>query len=103
MNTREILVAARELISEPERWTQGEHARDLNGRRVSPGGPNAVCWCSLGALEKVADGSPPHVAHAVLQYAVRTRVSQFNDGTDHAAVLAMFDRAIAYCEGGENG
>ena len=104
MKTREILVAARELISQPERWTKGEYARDLNGRRVSPGGPNAVCWCSIGAMAKVAGLSSGEMeaseASVTLALAAESNgvIPEWNDASGHQSVVEAFDRAIAQCE-----
>ena len=104
MKTREILVAARELISQPERWTQGAYARDLNGLRVSPGGPNAVCWCAIGAMAKVAGLSSGEMedsrAAITLELAAESNgvIAEWNDASDHESVVEAFDRAIAQCE-----
>ena len=45
-----ILLKAATLIDDPDRWTQGESARDVAGRPVSPLDPSAVCWCAEGAV-----------------------------------------------------
>lgn len=39
-----------ELIDTPEKWTQGESARDSSGNRCSSGADIAVSWCLLGGL-----------------------------------------------------
>lgn len=36
MKTSDILSRARELISDPERWTQGDFARDVSGNARFP-------------------------------------------------------------------
>lgn len=41
-----------ELLDGPEKWTQGEGARDENGVPVYYNAKNAVCWCLMGALAK---------------------------------------------------
>jgi hypothetical protein len=41
------------LLGDPSRWTQGELARDENGRKVHPDDCRAVCWCLSGAHQKV--------------------------------------------------
>lgn len=105
MNTREILVAARELISVPERWTQGSLAESRLGRPIGPSTPGAVCWCALGAVQKVADDLNMPFGGAVshLNKAGPINLGLFNDTHTHPEVVALFDRAIASCEGGENG
>lgn len=42
----------KELLSSPERWTQGFIARDLDGDGCGPTAAEAVCWCLTGALVK---------------------------------------------------
>src|SRR5271168_1429055 len=54
MKPSETLIAARELISVPERWTQGEYARDENRNFCEPFESQATCFCSIGALWKIA-------------------------------------------------
>lgn len=39
---------AQEVENDPSRWTQGECARDANGRHVIASSDEAVCWCLLG-------------------------------------------------------
>lgn len=41
-----------EFIDSPEKWTKGVNARDANGREVEQESPNAVCWCTYGAVHK---------------------------------------------------
>lgn len=50
MKTSDILKAAKQLISTPERWTKGFYARDKEGNTVRVSYPEAVCWCAEGAL-----------------------------------------------------
>lgn len=108
---REILVAARELIGDPERWTRGQYARaghkDMFG--VSPWSESASCWCARGAMRRVSDPvqpQPMNVAHATLSDVARGRypgripqnndpVSFVNDEMGHAAVLEILDAAIS--------
>jgi hypothetical protein len=55
-----ILTKARELLSDPERWTKGCAARTaspgkgLSGIHVDPTHASAACWCSIGALRRAA-------------------------------------------------
>lgn len=55
MNNMETkLRELQELLSSPDRWTQGVMARDINGTPTSDkmaGDP--VCWCLLGGAGKV--------------------------------------------------
>lgn len=102
MTTREALIAARELIEDPERWTQEESARDADGKGVPIGSPEACQWCAMGALSKIApDGLMLSRTRVALLRGTGTySVSMFNDapGRTHAEVLAAFDKAIAECK-----
>lgn len=105
MNTLEVLVAARELISAPERWTTGVLARNSKRHTVEPDDPSAICWCGMGAVVAV---TPPqervlapndHWMYLPALNRLRATVGydifpDFNDSHDHAQVLAAFDAAI---------
>lgn len=43
---------AYELIEQLD-WCQGDYARNIDGADVAPENPNAVCFCSVGALQRV--------------------------------------------------
>lgn len=99
MNTTEVLKAARELISVPERWTQGKMSRMSNGEFALPKSILAVCWCAEGAVEKVSSkGDAVDAIIALQKGADGMRPFVINDTRTHAEVLAMFDRAIALSE-----
>lgn len=94
----EVLIAARELVSTPDRWTQDVSARDHNGAECDPDSPAAACFCSLTALYKAGGRNErTEVARGIFMRAVRQAVSQYNDAPrrTHAQILAAFDRAIA--------
>ena len=42
----EILAGARNLLADPERWTQGAAARNAAGKHVAPSDPDATCPCT---------------------------------------------------------
>jgi len=42
----------RDLLSSPEKWTQGVIARDATGFGCDATDDDAVCWCLTGALVK---------------------------------------------------
>lgn len=97
MTTVEILIAARALITPPDKWTQGEIARDDEGNATSPTAMDAVCWCAQGAIAKVAGGHyliGAFYARDTLRKVAGNKVFNFNDGHTHAEVLAALDRAI---------
>ena len=96
-----ILLAARSLISEPARWTQGTSARDVHGRSDTPGSPDAVCWCASGALQAVTKLCRDALYCAARSHLERALpdarpIAVFNDTEEHETVIALFDRAIAY-------
>lgn len=82
------LEAARELISDPERWLPAgfdEWAHDHRGRQVNPDDPEARQWSLEGALDATCRSIPTY--HATRQFL-------FAQCT-HADALALLDRAIA--------
>lgn len=101
MTTVEVLKAARSLLSEPDRWTQGTYARDADGKAVPPSDPAAVCFCIHGAILHVAPSYPDMQTRleAVKALADSLWVSlvMFNDkrGRTQREVVALFDVAIA--------
>jgi hypothetical protein len=113
-----ILVRARELIADPEHWTQDEYATDNTGRAVSPFDTDAYCFCTLGAIDRAVyeqlGGTIPRntkglddtarVENHPLAKAAITKlqdllggrfVSDFNDEHEHPEILALLDKAIA--------
>lgn len=91
MSTKETLVAARELIAEPENWCQGEL------RRVNDDG--SVAYCALGAVS--ATGLDiRHLFNSDALTALRELVpggaiARYNNSHSHECVVALFDEAIA--------
>jgi len=100
MTPVEILKDARELISVPERWTQGANARTKKGMPIGSAEHNAVCWCALGAIGKNSLPSSTEKLEAIcfLVRQIDVAVSAFNDEHTHPEVVALFDRAIAAAE-----
>lgn len=92
------LMAARELLSDPARWTKDMAARDAGGEECLVDDITAASWCSLGAvLKQHPDFKTEVTAFALLEEAANHNVALFNDApsTTHADILAAFDRAIA--------
>jgi hypothetical protein len=107
MTPLETLKAARQLITDPAKWTQGWFALNANGDRTFGASQQAVCWCALGAIDKF---DPPNFfdlpnAQAKDKFERfclsknEQGVSHYNDTHTHAEVLALFDAAIAELEG----
>jgi hypothetical protein len=53
----EILSAAADLIEPEGKWTQGYYARDQFGSDCEPEDSCAVCWCTIGAIERASEES----------------------------------------------
>jgi hypothetical protein len=107
MTDKEALTAARALIADPERWTTGAYARSAKGWRVKAGGKAAVCWCGIGALQRVTGELTdfdlpgyPYLRIAAHDLFGTGAVHKVNDNRalGHAAVLQVYDRAIAECD-----
>lgn len=103
-NIKAILIEAKARIVDPASWTKGALARtkDLLVTGLYDG--NAVCYCSLGAVQLVAGNLTAQAKSALesqlpMDYSGR-HLAAYNDdpNTKHADVLALFDRAIAASE-----
>lgn len=92
----EILIAARELISVPERWTKGAMARDARGNSVPVGSKVANQFCSKGAVLHSCNRAGGGYFEAIryLGLAMHDLVARWQDEHEHPEVLAAFDRAI---------
>jgi hypothetical protein len=103
MTPLETLKAARQLISHPAKWTQGEFARDIDGDASGVLVARAHCFCALGAIEKAYGSCAWTEADDAISRVCRRKFGQevghFNDTHTHAEVLALFDAAIAELEG----
>ena len=103
MTPLETLKAARQLITDPAKWTQGAFARDADGNEVTPNNDLATCYCSFGAIQFV---TKKRMMTSADRYLDGLCLSKFGIGLDvlndthtHAEVLALFDAAIAELEG----
>lgn len=110
MKLHEVLTEARKLIEDPNNWTQGQFARGQDGYWLPPKSADAVCFCAVGAVERVVTGHCFLGLSAIVALGLQTgaenalkghsmfaryAVVKFNDRNNHDAVLALFDRAIA--------
>jgi hypothetical protein len=98
----QVLETARALIEDERHWCPGDLARDAMGFPVSPTDSSAKQRCALGALLAAAHDltGNPELAHHLATTAMRplvgaTALSHINDAEGHAAVLDLFDLAIA--------
>lgn len=98
MTPKQILTQARELISDPKRWTKGYFAKTALGAPCGSLSDRAICWCISGAINKVSEFKNHQVAYDRLRLVVGPLITQFNDDpkTTHADVIAAFDRAIEH-------
>lgn len=102
MSVQSILTKARELISDPAHWTQGEMARNSRGKQEAACSGAAVKWCALGAIIRMAD--EPLVEKRTIIALTRLlrgsianygSIADYNDTHSHSEVLALLDAAIA--------
>ncbi len=117
----ELLKKLRKLLEKPERWTKGEYAKDTDGYRVGSCEKEAACFCLLGGIRRVVDGTEEEIemkaAKALAKIALPKAASElekngvfygsdvdygsllptFNDAkkTKHRDVLKVIDKAIA--------
>lgn len=94
----DIIKKARELLSDPKRWTTGAGARDKHGDPIPVNSPMAVCWCMSGALARIAGYSDAWDAEKLLHPNFPGGITGFNDTHEHADVLELMDKAIARLE-----
>lgn len=100
---KDLLVCARELISDPARWTKGSYATDASGDYTQISNENACRFCAVGAIYRcgyeVVENriKVENQARRLMWEIVGERnLASFNDhpSTTHAMVLDAFDRAI---------
>lgn len=98
----QILERARALIADERHWCSGQFALDARRLAVDPTGPSAVQRCAVGALIAAAHEitRDPALAHQLAATSMRplvgaTALTHINDAEGHAAVLKLFDQAIA--------
>jgi len=100
--TRPIIERARALIADENHWCRAALARDVRGWQVDPTDAKAHRRCAFGALiaaafDLVADVKQAHnLADAVArEVSGPSSLINTNDTEGHAAVLALFDKALA--------
>ena len=110
MKPSELLAKAKAVIADPKHWTKGWYAQDAKGRSTRPAKSNAVCWCSAGAIIKVAhEESTYSTRFAATKYLAEVSVEcgyngipDLNDNSSHEAVMKAWDRAIKLAKETEN-
>lgn len=107
----ELLEHARELLSEPARWTQNALARTAENEVANGYDPNAICWCLYGALQHAAGVSDVIAAETYIAEqldALGWERSEFDDDTItnwnddperiHQDVLTLLDECIVHAK-----
>ena len=110
MKPSELLIKAKAVIADPKHWTQDWYARDAEGQDMDACNPDAVCWSSVGAFEKVAYEEDTYsTLFAAMGYLAKvadecgySRIIDFNDNSSHEAVMKAWDKAIKLAEEAEN-
>lgn len=102
-----ILKEARELLSDPKRWTKGAMCRVIDTRAVTGvRHQENLCYCAVGAIELFSNdgpyndesGKPAELLERELDHRGDGRgVVTFNDHgeTTHRDILGLFDDTIA--------
>lgn len=95
------LQQVRDLLADPQRWTQEYCGRDANGDAITVPADKAVCFCLMGAIFQTqgttngqrVDEIADHLNDSPLLEGVS--YVRFNDTHIHAEVLALLDERIA--------
>lgn len=105
MNIADTLKAAWAVIDRPEKWTQDTFARDNEGVEVASLSEYAVCWCSLGALNKTSDDrlftkgqAAQFLTDVVQQHFDWPSIDFFNDTHSYEEVASLWATAIKLAE-----
>jgi hypothetical protein len=98
----QIVERARALIADEQHWCRRHLAQDASGVSVSPTSARAAKRCGLGALIMAAyqitndhRGAYDLAIKAMRPLHGSATLVNVNDVRGHAAVLALFDEAIA--------
>jgi hypothetical protein len=102
--TIEALRQAREIIKNSDNWVRGYMAIDREDRPTSVADPNAVAFCALGAIYRVALSGKADTlkAQILLNRVARALgardITDFNDTSTHYEVMNLFNTVIAVLE-----
>ena len=103
---KEILVKARELISDEDRWIKYEFALDKDTNVTNPCGNEAYMWCLTGSINAASARIGASVKEAIEARKMLLKMpdlngfhtlNQWNDRSDrtHYEVIDLLDRAIS--------
>lgn len=104
-DVKAVLLKVRdEVLTSPDRWTQGAYGRDPAGRAVSHGSRPSCCrWCLVGAIQ-MADGDDYSATYYraidFVWIALDYETIEWNDesGRTFQDVRDLMDRLIALPE-----
>ena len=103
---QQVLINARALIADPSHWTVGTLATTARGHPVAWHAGTARKWCAQGAIYRAAydligdQKKAMRIGNDVMKSICPTRwlsgagLATINDSQGHAAVLAVFDKAL---------
>jgi Na+/H+ antiporter NhaB len=96
----EALDGAQTIIREPKNWTKGWFAKDKHNNFCDSDAPEAVCFCTIGALNRACLGDYElfKAGRDLVNEASSTpNVADFNDHhlTTHADIMRLFEKAKA--------
>lgn len=95
------LRAAQEKIADPKNWLQGTYAMTADGRSVPAKSPEAVRFCSVGAIRSTDEHfwvDDPVIIWLERAGMFGLKVTSFNDQATHEEVMGAFTRAIEKAE-----
>ena len=111
---KDLLIKARELISDKANWTKDAPARmlEFDGfyQSTDPEDPEACQWCATGAVERAFHDNPDFDEMRDFRFKTAAQMAldaatpygggsilSFNDHyySTHEQILAIFDKAIA--------
>lgn len=103
LTEKEVFQKAFALVSNPETWCQGVNARDLVGQEADVFSPDAVQFCSLGAIFRACETTHQfYGAYGAVKNAFCggdcIDLTKFNDRHNHAEVVELWKKV-----GQENG
>ena len=98
---KKLLTETRNLIKDPNNWTQGADARSRSGRYVSIHNPSACQFCLVGALSKISLKYEPYdnklytkARDLIEKHGNTTAIGSFNDENSHKTVIETLNKAI---------
>lgn len=100
---KETLLRAKQLIEDEANWHPSLLAADRHGKECSPSAWNAVKWCALGAVQKVAAGFckeqyPLWLLCLASEKMFGTGIVRVNESYPHVDVMQAFTLAIIWAD-----